>query len=161
MDDLRAAVEGAGLTAVATWLQSGNVVFTDPRSRTPQALEPLLEAAISRRAGVATQVVVRDAQAWREILRRNPFPAFAKKDPSHLLIIPLKGSPDGEAERRVRGAVRGREEVRVLGANAYATYPDGIGRSKLTLQVLEKQLGHRGTARNWNTATKLLELLEG
>jgi uncharacterized protein (DUF1697 family) len=37
----------------------------------------------------------------------------------------------------------------------YIVYPDGIGRSRLTGAVIEKMLGTRGTARNWNTVLKL------
>jgi uncharacterized protein (DUF1697 family) len=39
-------------------------------------------------------------------------------------------------------------------------YPEGIGRSKLTIQKIEKTLGTRGTARNWNTVLKLAELMQ-
>jgi uncharacterized protein (DUF1697 family) len=45
--------------------------------------------------------------------------------------------------------------VRANGREAYFTYPDGIGNSKLTIAVIERKLGARGTARNWNTVLKL------
>jgi uncharacterized protein (DUF1697 family) len=38
-------------------------------------------------------------------------------------------------------------------------YPDGIGRSNLTGALIEKKLGTRGTARNWNTVLKLRNLV--
>jgi len=41
------------------------------------------------------------------------------------------------------------------GREIFAVYPDGIGRSRLTMAVIEKHLGVRGTARNWNTVLKL------
>jgi uncharacterized protein (DUF1697 family) len=37
-------------------------------------------------------------------------------------------------------------------------YPEGIGTSKLTGAVIEKSLGVRGTARNWNTVLKFTAL---
>ena len=37
----------------------------------------------------------------------------------------------------------------------------GIGRSKLTVSLIEKQLNSRGTCRNWNTTLRLLALTEG
>jgi uncharacterized protein (DUF1697 family) len=58
----------------------------------------------------------------------------------------------------LQGAIKGREQVRVKGRQAYITYPDGIGRSKLTMAVIEKALGTRGTGRNWNTVLKLGDL---
>ena len=45
--------------------------------------------------------------------------------------------------------------VRTDGRQAYITYPDGVGQSKLTMTIIEKKLGTRGTGRNWNTVLKL------
>jgi uncharacterized protein (DUF1697 family) len=51
------------------------------------------------------------------------------------------------------------EEVRMDGREVYIYYPDGMGRSKL-VPVLERALKKSGTARNWNTVTRLLEMAE-
>jgi uncharacterized protein (DUF1697 family) len=48
----------------------------------------------------------------------------------------------------------------MAGEEVYLTYPNGIGTSKLTNVFLEKQLGVAGTARNWNTVTRLVEIAE-
>jgi uncharacterized protein (DUF1697 family) len=45
--------------------------------------------------------------------------------------------------------------VETVGKQLYAVYPDGQGRSKLTIKVIESKLGTQGTARNWNTALKV------
>jgi uncharacterized protein (DUF1697 family) len=42
----------------------------------------------------------------------------------------------------------------------YIVYPAGIGRSRLTNVLLEKKLGIRGTARNWNTVLKIAALAD-
>jgi uncharacterized protein (DUF1697 family) len=55
-------------------------------------------------------------------------------------------------------AIKGREVVRGDGKHLYLVYPDGIGESKLTNVIIEKKIGTRGTARNWNTTLKLLAL---
>jgi uncharacterized protein (DUF1697 family) len=56
--------------------------------------------------------------------------------------------------------VRTRDElIEVIGREAYAWHPDGIQRSKLARE-LGKGLRGDGTARNWNTVTKLLELAD-
>jgi uncharacterized protein (DUF1697 family) len=57
-------------------------------------------------------------------------------------------------------AIVGREVVRAKGRCLYVVYPDGIGRSKLTTAIIEKKLGTRGTARNWNTVLKLQVLTQ-
>jgi uncharacterized protein (DUF1697 family) len=58
-------------------------------------------------------------------------------------------------------AIKGREVVRAVGRAAYLVYPDGVGRSKLTATLVEKHLGCRGTARNWNTVLKLDAMAHG
>ena len=44
------------------------------------------------------------------------------------------------------------------GRELYLDLPNGAGRTKLTLDYLERRLGVKGTARNWNTVLKLVEL---
>lgn len=45
----------------------------------------------------------------------------------------------------------------VIGDTLYVYYTDGSGRSKLSLVFIERTLKIKGTARNWNTVSKLLE----
>ena len=46
----------------------------------------------------------------------------------------------------------------VDGREIYTTYPNGSGRSKLTIEVFEKAFGVTATARNVNTVHKLVDL---
>jgi len=66
----------------------------------------------------------------------------------------------GEDFLALQKAIVGREVVRAKARCAYIVYPDGVGRSKLTTALIEKKLGTRGTARNWNTVLKLGLLTE-
>ena len=90
----------------------------------------------------------------------NPFPAEAKSDPGHLVVMCLKSAPGREAVSALQQAISGREVIRAKGREAYIVYPDGIGRSRLTTALIEKKLGTRGTARNWNTVMKLAALAD-
>ena len=73
----------------------------------------------------------------------------------------LKAAPDAKDVKVLQAAITGPEVVRADGKHAYITYPNGIGRSRLTNTLIEKKLGTRGTARNWNTVRKLAELARG
>lgn len=157
MADLRDLLGKLGFTDARSLLQSGNLVFRSDR-RTPAQLEALLEAETEKRLGVQADVFVRTAAELAEVVARNPFAEEAKRDPSHLLVMFLRDAPEAKAVAALNAAILGREAVRVIGRHAYATYPDGIGRSKLTNAVIEKKLGTRGTARNWNTVMKLARL---
>ncbi len=159
MDDLRAVGVHLGFADVRTVRQTGNLLFRSP-STPARALEARLARALEKQLGITTDCLVRTADAWRAVLDLNPFPAEATSDPAHLLVVFLKERPLPQSERRLRGSIRGRERVRVIGAEAFVVYPDGIGRSRLTLPVLERAVGSRGTGRNWNTVREVARQLD-
>jgi uncharacterized protein (DUF1697 family) len=94
-------------------------------------------------------------------LAANPFRAEAKRDPARLLVFALKDAPARPQAQALSDAITGREIARVVGRQAYIVYPDGVGRSRLTIALIERKLGTRATGRNWNTATKLGAMLAG
>ncbi|MCI4319088.1 MAG: DUF1697 domain-containing protein [Thermoplasmata archaeon] len=154
MERLRRAAEGLGLSDVRTLLQSGNLVFRS-RASDPARLEEELQRTIAASEGLATDVFVRPAREWREVLLGNPFPQEAVDDPGRLVVTALKGPPPPSAWTELHAAIPGRERVQGIGRHAYIVYPDGQGRSKLTIALIERKLGTRGTSRNWNTVRKL------
>jgi len=160
MADLCAMLGDLKLTGARSLLQSGNVVF-EAGSAAPRALERKLEAEAGRRLGLATDFFVRSAKEWGAVLAANPFPAEAKRDPGHLLVFALKDAPGPAQARALSEAIKGREVARIVGRQAYIVYPDGVGRSRLTIALIERKLGTRATGRNWNTATKLGAMLAG
>jgi uncharacterized protein (DUF1697 family) len=154
MSDLRDLLAKLGFADARTLLQSGNLVFRSD-ARTGAALERLLEAEAKKRLGIEADFLVRTAKEWKAVIARNPFPAEAERDPSRLVVTFLRDAPDEPAVESLRSAIVGPEVVRADGRHLYVVYPNGMGRSKLTHALLEKRLGTRGTARNWNTVLKL------
>ena len=159
MADLKALLVGLGFADAQTLLQSGNVVFSGG-NKTTAALEQTLERAAAKQLGVETDFFVRTGNEWQAIIDANPFPREAKDDPGHLLAVIMKDEIAAANVTALQKAIVGREVVRANGRCAYIVYPDGIGRSKLTNAMIEKKLGSRGTARNWNTVLKLRALVE-
>jgi uncharacterized protein (DUF1697 family) len=154
MSELRQLLIELGMEDVRTLLQSGNVVFGS-NVRTATDVERLLETGAAKRLGLDTDFFVRTPAEWEGIIAGNPFPAEARDDPSHLLVLFLKEAPAREAVTALQNAIVGREVVIARGRHAYVVYPDGIGRSRLTSALIDKKLGTRGTGRNWNTVLKL------
>jgi uncharacterized protein (DUF1697 family) len=154
MADLCGLLAELGLEDGRSLLQSGNLVFRS-NARTGTQLESLLEHAAEKRLGLRTHFLVRTAADWKVIVADNPFPEEAERDPSHLLVMFLKKTPNRENVTALQKAITGREVLRTQGPHAYVIYPDGIGRSRLTNALIEKMLVTRGTGRNWNTVLKL------
>jgi len=154
MADLRAMADGLGLGPSKTLLQSGNLLFEGAK-RSASTLEKTLEAETQKQFGTAVDYMVRTAAEWNALIADNPFPDEAETDPSHLVALILKGDATPAKVKALQAAIRGPEVVRGSGRRLYITYPNGIGDSKLTNAMIEKTLGLRGTARNWNTVLKV------
>lgn len=159
MAELRRLLESLEFTGVRSLLQSGNLVF-ESAEKSSAALERRLEMETEKRFGVAADYVLRTAGEWETIIAGNPFPKEAKNDPGHLLVICLKTEPEARSVKALQAAIKGPEYVRLIGKQLYAVYPEGVGRSKLTINLIEKTLAARGTGRNWNTMLKLAAMLD-
>jgi uncharacterized protein (DUF1697 family) len=158
MSDLRDLLGELGFAEARSLLQTGNLIFLG-ESKTGLECELLLEREAARRLNLRTDFLVRTAEEWAAVVDGNPFPEVARSDPGHLVVVFLKQAPDKESVDALRAAVKGREEVSVEGCQAYISYPDGIGRSRLTSTLIEAKLGTRGTGRNWNTILKIATLV--
>jgi uncharacterized protein (DUF1697 family) len=70
MPRLKAVFEKLGAKDVKTYINSGNVIFTDSRSR--KQLEPLIEAAIAKEFGLNVRVVVRNSSNIAKLCKEIP-----------------------------------------------------------------------------------------
>jgi uncharacterized protein (DUF1697 family) len=156
MSDLRDLLTELGFEQVRSVLNSGNLVFGGGRKR-GATLERLLETETETRLDLRTDFHVRTADEWATVVAKNPFPAEAKRDPGHLVVMFLKKAPTAKAVETLRAAITGPEIIEAVGRQAYIVYPAGIGRSRLTNSLVDSKLGTRGTGRNWNTVLKLAE----
>ena len=144
MADLRELLTKLGFENVRTILQSGNLIFDTKKK--PADVEALLEKKLQ------TDSFVRTAKELDAVIDANPFPKEAKSDPGRLVVLFLKGTGDGKTLQK---AIKDREIARGEGRQIYVYYPDGQGRSRLTNALIERTLGTRVTARNWNTVLKM------
>jgi uncharacterized protein (DUF1697 family) len=152
------ALAALGLADLRPLLQTGNLVFRTGRA-SGSSLEQRLEKEVAARLGVRTDFFVRTLREWTTIIDANPYTAEAARDPGHLLLIVARDRVKPADVQALHGAIRGHERVAAGERHLYAVYPDGVGRSKLTTALIEKTLGTRVTARNWNTVRKLAAAL--
>ena len=151
MADLREVVASLGYEDVATYVQSGNVVFT---AEAPDAAA--LEAAIAEQLDVSPAVVVLSREELEQVVARNPWPD--ERDGKHLHVIFTAGEPDADVVAAAQEKAAGGDEARIVGGTLYMHTPNGLGRSKLAAE-LSRRGPKDGTARNWTTVTKLLAML--
>jgi len=157
MSDLRDLLTDLGFAGATTLLQSGNIVF-QATAQTSTSLESMLEKETAKRLGVSVDYIVRSASEWAKVVAANPFPKEAKEDPGHLIVMSLKTAAPAKSGSALEASIKGRETVHAARKHLYIVYPDGMGTSKFTGALIERVVGSRGTARNWNTVLKLLAL---
>lgn len=155
MSALRGSCQGCGFERVATYIQSGNLVFDAPGDEA--TVTAALRKVLIDEHGLKVPVVVRTAKDMDRLADCHPGLA-AGIDPKYLHIVFLDKKVKQADAGRVDGGRFEPDLFEVDGREIYVTYPNGSGRSKLTIDVFEKAFGVTATARNVNTVHKLIEL---
>ena len=159
MKDLTEQFREAGCGDVRTYIQSGNVLFrADPTlaEDTPS----LISESVLNRFGYRVPVVTPTARELQEIVKANPF-AESGAEESRLLVLFLEDLPDRARVEAMDPNRSPGDEFVVLGREVFLHCPNGVARSKLTNSYFDSNLSTTGTARNWRTVRKLLELAKG
>ncbi|WP_428266034.1 DUF1697 domain-containing protein [Haliangium sp.] len=158
MAELRALATDLGFADVATYIQSGNLVFSTDLA--PESAESALEAAIADHFGFSADVVVRTGAQWRRYASGSPFPDAERERPKLLhLGLPKRAAAPTAAETLLRYAAPN-ERIEVEADALWIDFASGAARSKLSPAVLNRALGSPVTMRNWRTVHKLVELLD-
>ncbi|MFP5070087.1 DUF1697 domain-containing protein [Pseudonocardia nantongensis] len=164
MAELRTQLTGAGFGDVGTYIQSGNVVLSsdDPD---PAAVAATIEALLRDQFAVPRPVVVFGRDEYLAAVADNPFPQVT--EPKQLHAVFRAGPPTGAELAALEAAVAAarakgsRDEAAVVGRVVYLHLPAEMGRSELAARITPrtKAADGGGTARNWATVRKLLDLL--
>lgn len=155
MAELRAFFEELGFADVASYIQSGNVVF-EADTINAAALTAKIEAAFEERWGFRSRIMVRDLGWFERLVGGNPYPEVAD-DHKKLHAYALEREPTGAEIAPLTERNTGPERFEVKGDVLYLHAPDGLGTSKFA-EILPRTLKEPGTARNWRTVLTLLEM---
>jgi uncharacterized protein (DUF1697 family) len=159
MPALKAAFETDGFEDVATYIQSGNVLFSSARTR-PAELTERIEAMLEGAFDYVPTVVVRSRTQMRAIVDRAP-KGFGSKPAEYRYDVIFLKEP-----------LTATKAIREVPTNpAVDTSAAGTGVlyfSRLTARATASRLGKivaspiypSVTIRNWNTTTKLLSLMD-
>ncbi len=150
---------------VATYIQSGNVVFTASETDTAK-LAAALEEAIAERFGVRCPVIVLSRSELAQIAQDNPYQDEPNLKAVHVVFLPAAPAPEmvaSVAEAQDTVAQKGsRDTAQYAGQALFLHTPDGFGRSELATLLTRagRPLSAKGagTARNLATVRKLLDM---
>lgn len=157
MADLRKLLEDAGYAGVRTHLQSGNVVLSSKESpaKVAGAIQQLIETGL----GMDVKVVMRTGAELAAVVAENPLAGVATNPKAHLVLF-LSAKPSAAALRELAEQDFAPDRFEARGREIYVWCPDGMRDSRLVKSITEKRLGVTITNRNWNTVTKMLEMVQ-
>jgi uncharacterized protein (DUF1697 family) len=155
MAELRAFFEELGFADVASYVQSGNIVFRAKKGDAA-TLTKQIEAAFEKKWGFHSRIMVRDLAWFERLVRDNPYPQVAA-DSTKLHAYALEREPTAEEIARLAEKCTGPESCEVKGDVLYLHAPDGLGKSVFA-NLIPRTLKVPGTARNWRSVLALLEM---
>ncbi len=155
MAQLRAAAETCGFRQVATYVQSGNIVFASEDAE--EEVAAALAAQVAAVSGLKIPVMVRSRDELAAVVAGNPFPA-AVTEPATLHVTFFREGDQLHGLTTLASGEFAPEAFAARGRNLYLHVPAGLGRSKLAITLARAAPG--GTTRNWRTVTALLTMAE-
>jgi uncharacterized protein (DUF1697 family) len=159
MKELATIFAKAGAREVQTYVQSGNVVFEAAASEAAR-FPALIEAAISKRFGFSSPVIVRSGGELAKVARSHPaHVAGADTKPLHVMFLADWPDPKRVADLDAKRSPP--DTFTVKGREIYLHLPNGAARSKLTNAYFDSRLGTITTIRNWNTVLRLCAMTSG
>ena len=131
MAELRDLCCELGLIEPETLVQSGNIVFRAPKLSAAK-VAAVVSDGIQRKLGFRPETVVRTVDELQSTIARNPFAhRMDEINTSKLLVLFFSREPASLPAFPTQT----NEELHLIGKELFVYYPDGMGRSKLGLQL--------------------------
>ncbi len=159
MAQLRSMLTELGCAQVATYIQSGNVVFVD--SRPIEQLELALTAAFESAFGFPGRLMLIERAGYQSVIHACPYIEAAEANPKSVHTYFLQAVPSAEAITALKVALAridgATERFRIVDRALYLHAPDGFGKSKFAAKI-QRTLQIPTTARNWRSLRKIQDL---
>jgi uncharacterized protein (DUF1697 family) len=158
MATLTSMFERAGCSDVRTYIQSGNVVF-GASARVAAQVGAQVSAAIEKQLGLRVPLVQRTAAELRAVAAGNPF-LREGQDRARLHVAFLAKAPVAAARAALDPDRSPPDRFALQRRELYLCCPNGMARTRLTNDYLDRTLGTLSTVRNWNTVLALCALAD-
>ena len=159
MPALKACFEAQGLCDVATYIQSGNVLFTAGRAN-QLVLTLQMEKALSKTFAYRSRVVVRSFEQMKAIVEEAPKGFGGRPAAYRYDVIFLKDPLTTDEAMTCMTARPGVDRLFAGNGVLYSSRLISKAAQSHLSRVVGKPEYQNMTIRNWNTTGKLLELME-
>lgn len=157
MAELREMLQQIGLNEVATYIQSGNIVFVSEEVFV-EKLEAQIKKGILDRFNFEVPVLLFTNPDFARILETSPFKDQADLDANRIYYSLYKGAVSDDHIGALKPEDYPNERFKIEKNCVYLNCKLGAGKAKLNNNIIEKKLRIMATTRNHRTMCKLLEL---
>ena len=158
MNDLKSLYSSLNLFSVRTYIQSGNVLFCSNQDD-ELILKHSIEREIEKEYKFKVPTIVLNAIKLKRILSNNPFHGN-DIDFKKLYVIFLSLKPASSQVKLLHETELNEVSFLLDKDIIYLYCPEGYGRTRFNNNFFEKKLKVDATTRNWNTVTKLGNMLK-
>jgi uncharacterized protein (DUF1697 family) len=159
MTELADLFRHLGYTDAETYIQSGNIVFTCHNGNIDDISSGIRKAILSD-FNLNIAVITRTSDEMEKIISANPFLREPGFDPSKMAVLFLELKPTDEQILKVAGIDYPPDKFHINDSEIYIYCPNGFGKTKIYTNFFEAKMKVTGTARNWRTVNKLVEMAE-
>lgn len=143
-----------------TYLQSGNLLWTSEENLEAHEWAILVHHHLQSHFGLDVPVICFSSREWTTFCQNIPWPEAAETDGSRYLLC-LSQTFDQKLETtQLTKWMQSEDRLHWRAPVLYLYLPEGQGKTKLSLQHLERWTGSTCTLRNWKTTQALMHWLQ-
>lgn len=155
MDRLREIFAGMGFTEVATYIASGNVIFSGEGAE-PSELVTAIEAKLREGLGYEVRTMIRTGEEISAVAAYRPFPRAIGETSAAMNVAFMREELPSNLRTSILTLRSADDDFHTHGREIYWLARNGIGKSP-AWPAFEKLLAGQGTVRNINTVRTLAE----
>lgn len=154
---LRELCTKLGFSDVATYIQSGNIIFKSDKK--PVSIQKSIKDAIAKKFKFEVEIFVYTIGELKKIVVHCPYDELKLSENEKIHFTLLSGLPDKQGIDKLK-SIDDADEFNIAGTTMYLLTKNGYGNTRFNNVFVEKTLNVRATTRNFNTMKKLIEIGE-
>ena len=162
MAELKQLLTKLGATEIVTYIQSGNVVFTQPKSKTKAITPEKLSLAIQQQFSFDVPIAMRNSDQLQALITNSKVKKLIahQGDDSKLHVTFLSPQQTIQQLEVLNTTDAGEDTWVEAEGEIVLNCPNGYGNTKLTNTLIERKLKVQATTRNWKTVNEMIRLAQ-
>ncbi|HEX2394324.1 MAG TPA: DUF1697 domain-containing protein [Bacteroidales bacterium] len=158
MSELKNVLEEKTFAEVHTYINSGNLVVKSDTDK--ESVRNHIQSLIKSRFDLDVDLIVKTVSELKQIINTDPFDDKKETQDSRKIMMLLSDAIDPDKLAKLKKELPLVENYYLFNDVIYIYYHNGSGRSKFSINLIERKFKVSATARNWNTLRKMSGMME-